>query len=64
MTTDTATDTAARDLAFAMFVLTTDTEDDAARKAAWDAARKDHVALARKVLRRLEGQGYSLTKAD
>lgn len=63
MTTDTTNDPAVRDLAHALFMLTSETQDETTRKAEWDAARRDHLALARKVLRRLEGQGYALSKA-
>lgn len=64
MTTDTNNDPAVRDLAHALFALTSTSENEEARRAEWDGVRRDHVALARKVLRRLEGQGYALTKSS
>ncbi|MEX0311043.1 MAG: hypothetical protein AB3N17_12465 [Tateyamaria sp.] len=65
MTDDTVQNPAVRDLAHAIFALTTDAEGaDEERKEQWQAERQDHIGLARKVLRRLENQGYSLTKAS
>lgn len=62
--TDTTHNDTVRDLAHAMFMLTNKTEDKLARKAEWENTWPDHVALARKVLRRLDTKGYTLAKAS
>lgn len=61
---DSETDTAVRDLARALFAVSSDASDPAAHKAGWDADRKEYVARARRLLRRLEAGGYTVTKAD
>ena len=62
MTTEAKSGDAVRELAHALFVVNTEARDEAARKDAWESARSEHLAVARKLLRRLEGKGYSLQK--
>ncbi len=52
-----------RTLGQTLFFLDSTIEDAEARKAEWDNAREEYVGKARKLLRRMAANGYSMNTA-